>query len=120
MPTDMKVACVIILVLLAFCLIFAILRRMGRLIITIIILLLVIPPIFKVIWGDGRPYVSAVASIFTQQIEDSINRGYEAYYFRTQADPIIDMEQIEVYTDVVREKTVDSASNVFAEYFPSN
>lgn len=100
-----------ILILLAVCLVVAILMRVTRVIITLVALLIIVPILCTVLWGDGTDYVSKFASIFTPQIEQDINDGYQIYKEENANHPVVDMDQVNEY--------VEQSKNVVSDWIDS-
>lgn len=96
-----------ILILLAVCLAVAILMRVTRVIITLVALLIIVPILCTVLWGDGTDYVSKFASIFTPQIEQDINDGYQIYKEENANRPVVDMDQVHEYVEQAKNAASD-------------
>lgn len=113
MTEDIKSFLVILLILLAICLVVAVVMRLTRFIITIVALIIIIPILFTVLWGDGEDYVSKFASIFSPQIEQEINEGYQFYKEQDRQDPVVDLDQLEEYAN----HAIDSAKGAISSIF---
>ena len=99
MPEGMHTIVMITLGLLAVCLVIAVFMRITRVIITLALLLLIVPIICTVLWGNGDSYVSKFASLFTSDIEQNINDSYHYYREQNEKDPVVDMDQLTEYID---------------------
>lgn len=98
-------------ILMVICLVLSILFRMARAAIVFLIVLIAVPMLCTIMWGDGSKYVARVASLFTSEIEQQINDGYRVYHNANAEDPVVDLDQIEFYIDkvkgTVKNNTVD-------------
>lgn len=103
MPAEMDKIVLIALGLLVVCLIVAVLMRITRVIITLALLILIVPIICTVLWGNGDSYVSKFASLFTPDIEQNINDSYHYYREQNEKDPVVDMDQLVEYADQVKD-----------------
>ena len=98
----------IVLILGILSLVVSIIMRLTRLVITIAVLLIVVPIICTVLWGDGTVYVSSFASVFSPQIEEEINSGYRYYKEQYAEDPTVDMDQLSKYAASAKDKRFES------------
>lgn len=89
----------IILVVLAVLLLVALVFRLLKVAVVIALLVITVPIICTIMWGDGTDYVSKFASIFSPGIEVGINDGYEAYREEYAKDPVVDLDQVKQYFD---------------------
>lgn len=94
---DIGAILVIILVILAILLVVSLVFRLIKVAIVIAALVIFVPIICTIMWGDGTDYVSKFASIFTPDIEEGISDGYEAYRDEYSKNPVVDMDQVEEY-----------------------
>ena len=108
---DPKVLLIIFAGILLIALAFSIIFRLIRIAIVLGIIILLVPILCTIMWGNGSDYISKFASIFTPDIEESINRGYEEYREENAKSPIIDMDQLQEYFDDV----VDTAKDAFSQ-----
>lgn len=82
----------------------------------IALLVVLVPILCTIMWGDGSDYVSKFASLFTSDIETGINEGYEAYRDENAKNPVVDLEQVEQYFDDASQWVGDKFSKpVFPE-----
>lgn len=103
-------------ILMAICLVLSVLFHMSRAAIVFLIMLITVPMLCTIMWGDGSRYVARVASLFTPEIEQQINDGYRVYHDANAEDPVVDLDQIESYLDKVK-GTVKS--NTIEKVFPT-
>ena len=96
---DLKVLLIIFIVILLIVLALAIIFRLIRIAIVLGVIVLLVPILCTIMWGDGSAYISKIATIFTSDIEESINRGYEEYREENAKNPIVDMNQLQEYFD---------------------
>lgn len=94
---DLQKLFIIAIILLAIFLIIAIILRLIRIAIVIGALIILVPILCTIMWGNGTTFVSKFASLFTQDIEQSITDGYEQYREQNAKDPIVDIDQIDQY-----------------------
>lgn len=99
-----------ILILLVICLVVAILMRITRVIVMVAALIIIVPIFCTILWGDGTDYVSKFASVFTPQIEQDINDGYQIYKEENEKNPVVDMDQLDEYAGQAK----DAVSGWFA------
>lgn len=114
MPGEFRTLLIMLLVLLALCLIVAIFMRIVRFIIIICALIIIIPVLFTVLWGDGETYVSKFASLFSPQMEEEINTGYQFYKETDQQDPVVDLDQIKEYGKNAADSIKNAAGSLFS------
>jgi len=117
---DLQTLAGIAVVLIVVCLVLSVIFHMFRAVIVLGVLLITIPILCTIMWGDGEMYVSKVASLFTQEIEQQINDGYKAYHDANAEDPVVDLDQLESYMDQFMEKakeqiTGESSTQVFPD-----
>ncbi|WP_289026357.1 hypothetical protein [uncultured Flavonifractor sp.] len=105
---DLHIILIVILVILAVCLVFAILFRLIRIAVVVVGLIILVPILCTIMWGDGTGYVSKFASIFSPEIEESINDGYETYRDQNAEDPIVDMDQMDDWFETAGD-TIENA-----------
>lgn len=113
---DLGTILIIILVVLVILLVLSLIFRLLKAAIVIALLVVCVPIICTIMWGDGTDYVSKFASLFTPDIEQGISDGYEAYRDEYSKDPVVDLDQVEQYFDDAGnwvEDTIDKA--VFPE-----
>jgi len=103
-------------VLMAICLVLSVLFHMPRAAIVFLVMLIKVPVLCTIMWGDGSGYVARIASFFTPEIEQQINDGYRVYHDANAKDPVVDLNQIESYMDKVK-GTVKS--NTIEKVFPA-
>lgn len=96
-----------ILILLVICLVVAILMRIARVIVTVAALIIIVPIFCTILWGDGTDYVSKFASVFTPQIEQDINDGYQMYKKENEKNPVVDMDQLDEYAGQAKDAVSD-------------
>lgn len=87
----------IVAVILVVLLVVAIFLRLIRIAIALGVIIILVPILCTIMWGDGTDYVSKIASIFTPEIEENINDGYQEYRDKNAEDPVVDMDQLEEY-----------------------
>ena len=100
----------------AICLVLSVLFHMPRAAIVFLVMLITVPVLCTIMWGDGSGYVARIASFFTPEIEQQINDGYRVYHDANAKDPVVDLNQIESYMDKVK-GTVKS--NTIEKVFPA-
>ena len=103
-------------VLMAICLVLSVLFHMPRAAIVFLVMLITVPVLCTIMWGDGSGYVARIASFFTPEIEQQSNDGYRVYHDANAKDPVVDLNQIESYMDKVK-GTVKS--NTIEKVFPA-
>jgi len=110
MPASLQSLLPILIVLLVVCLAVSIVMRLIRFIVVFAFLLVFIPAVCTVMWGDGGEYVSKFAAMFTPEVEETINNGYQAYHQANAEDPVVDIDQLEEYASI--------AANTVRDWFP--
>ena len=88
LQTLIKVAAI----LMAICLVLSVLFHMPRAAIVFLIMLITVPMLCTIMWGDGSRYVARVASLFTPELEQQINDGYRVYHDANAEDPVVDLD----------------------------
>lgn len=99
MPLSPATILAVILVLLALCLLVSVIMRLTRYIVIFLLLFVIVSTACTITWGDGSAYVSKFASLFSPQVEDQINDGYQFYRAQNEQDPLVDTGQIENYAN---------------------
>lgn len=98
-------------ILMVICLVLSVIFHMPRAAFTFVILLVFVPVLCTIMWGDGQKYVAKVASLFTPEIEQSINEGYGIYHDANAQDPVVDLDQVQAYIDGVKGAAKDEVSD---------
>lgn len=103
----------IMAILMAVCLVLSIIFHMPRATVVLVILIITVPMLCTIMWGDGTKYVAKIASLFTPELEQQINDGYRMYHDANAADPVVDIEQLESYMDQFNNTAKEEAKQVF-------
>lgn len=98
---------ILIMVLLVICLAVAIVMRITRVIVTLAALIIIVPILCTILWGDGTGYVSTFASFFTPQIEQDINDGYQVYKEENAKNPVVNKDQLDEYAGQAKDAVSD-------------
>lgn len=93
----LKTLLIIFLVIIAISLIISIIFRLVRVALVLGAMIIIVPILCTIMWGDGTNFVSKFASLFTPEIEQSINDGYVQYRDQNAKDPIVDLDQWDQY-----------------------
>lgn len=100
MPEQLQTILIVAVVVLALCLVCAIVLRMIKAIAIFAVLLVLVPTLCTIMWGDGHAYVSRFASLFTPEIEQQINDGYQTYFDANAEHPIVDFDDLKNYGQI--------------------
>lgn len=112
LQTLIKVAAI----LMAICLVLSIIFHMPRLTFTLVVMVVLVPILCTIMWGDGQKYVAKVASLFVPEIEQQINDSYSLYHDLNASDPVVDLDQVQSYMDAAKGTAKDGiAERVFPD-----
>ena len=106
LQTLIKVA----LILMAICLVLSIIFRMARAVFVLMIMIVMVPILCTIMWGDGQKYVAKVARLFVPEIEQQINDGYGLYHDLNADDPVVDLDQVQSNIDSLKSTAKEEAA----------
>lgn len=108
-PTVAAAAVVILIVLLVICVI----AKLFRVAVGLAAVLILIPILFTIVWGDGSKYIDALGGFMTEEHHERLEDGYQYYKEQDAKDPIIDYDKVvEGFTNVF-----DGAKEQLTDYF---
>jgi len=114
MPEYARTIFMSVMVILIVAMVIMFLMKLFQFALVAAALIFIVPILVTVTWGDGSEYVSKFASIFTPNIEQTINDGYQYYREENEKNPVVDVEQLEKYAEDAKEYLADKAED-FAE-----
>ena len=92
---DHACLCIAIAALFVLALLAAVFARMLKVAVGLIALMIVIPILATIFWGDGTEYVSSISRFFEQPRREQILEGYSYFRAREEQDPVIDFRGID-------------------------
>lgn len=87
------VAPIVITLLLLSCAAY-VLRNLTRIFIVFVTVLILLPIVCTIMWGDGQEYVASIASLLPAQEEQRVNGTYQTYHDTNARAPVLDLEQV--------------------------
>ena len=84
----------IIIILLAIGLVVAVLFKLAKAAAVLAALVILLPILCTIMWGNGQNYISKIAGFFQPEIEQKINDGYQIYQDQNAKTFIIDFNRL--------------------------
>lgn len=112
MPESARVIFMIVMAILIVAMVVMLLMKLFQFALAVAACVIIVPILVTITWGDGSEYVSKFAAIFTPNIEETINDGYQYYREENEKDPVVDVEQLEEYADEAKEYLADKAGEL--------